>query len=194
MTSLLRAYNRLGLLVALSCLCTLIVAGSTATATTPSAPATYRYDGPVLSAQVASASALHVRVAASGQASTNAGSTSSPPGLADVPAEDAALVIRGGSQGAFDIAPRVFGQLRDPRLGRLAGRLSPGDLEGLANAPSASRYMDARTGNINVIQKVQGVTLRITTPRDAMRIISVGPIRARQVANRVAAGDFIPLP
>ena len=103
-------------------------------------------------------------------------------------------VLRGGAQELFDIHPRVLGQLGNPRLGPLAGRLEPDDLQLLANAPSASRYLDARTGNINVIQSVQGVTLRITTPRDAMRIISVGPIRARQVTNRVAAGDFVLLP
>jgi hypothetical protein len=102
--------------------------------------------------------------------------------------------VAGGAHDLFEIAPRVAGQLGDARLGRLAGRLTPDDLQRLANNPSAARYFDARTGNINVIQNVQGVTLRITTPRDAMRIISVGPIRARQVANRVSAGDFLPLP
>lgn len=102
--------------------------------------------------------------------------------------------IAGGARaaGEFDFAPRVFGHLADSPLGALAGKLTPSDLQQLINNASASRYFDAATGNINVVQRVQGVLLRITTPSDAMRIISVGPIRAQQVANGVASGRFVP--
>lgn len=48
-------------------------------------------------------------------------------------------VIRGGAPELFDIHPRVLGQLGNPRLGSLAGRLQPDDLQRLANAPSARR-------------------------------------------------------
>jgi len=93
----------------------------------------------------------------------------------------------------FDIAPRVLKQLNDSRLGSLAGKLSPNDLQKLANNPSARRFLDGRSGNINVIQEVEGKLLRITTPRDAQKIISVGPIRPNQVTNRINSGDFVPL-
>ena len=93
----------------------------------------------------------------------------------------------------FDIAPRVLKQLNDTRLGSLAGKLGPNDLQKLANNPSAKRFLDTRSGNINVIQEVEGKLLRITTPRDAQKIISVGPIRPNQVTNRINSGDFVPL-
>jgi filamentous hemagglutinin len=62
-------------------------------------------------------------------------------------------------------------------MGQLAGKLDADDLQKLANNPSATRFMGVRTGNINVIQEVEGELIRITVPRDEMRIISVGPIR-----------------
>lgn len=96
-------------------------------------------------------------------------------------------------RGKFDIDPRVFDQLKDARLGGLAGKLGVDNLQKLANNPSAKRFLDNRTGNINVIQEVEGKLLRITTPSDALKIISVGPIRPNQVANRIKAGDFTPL-
>jgi filamentous hemagglutinin len=87
----------------------------------------------------------------------------------------------------------VAGQLQDARLGSLAGGLGPEDLQRLVNAPGATRYLDNKTGNINVVQEVEGRLLRVTMPRDAFKIISVGPIRARGVANGVASGRFTPL-
>ncbi|WP_439863550.1 hemagglutinin repeat-containing protein [Pseudomonas antarctica] len=99
-----------------------------------------------------------------------------------------------GSAKNFSIADRVFGQLNDPRMGQLAGKLDADALQKLANNPSATRVMDARTGNINVIQEVEGKLIRITVPRDEMKIISVGPIRPNQVKNLLDKGDFVPLP
>jgi hypothetical protein len=93
----------------------------------------------------------------------------------------------------FQLANRVHGQLQDPRLGPLAGRLTPRRLNELLNNPNAQRLMDAESGHINIIQRVDGVLLRITVPRDAFRIISVGPIRARSVANGIASGRYVPL-
>ncbi|MDU9393749.1 DUF637 domain-containing protein [Pseudomonas sp. zfem002] len=109
----------------------------------------------------------------------------------------------GGAKGAgevagsiknFSIADRVFGQLNDPRMGQLAGKLDADALQNLANNPSATRFMDARTGHINVIQEVEGKLIRITVPRDEMKIISVGPIRPNQVKNLLGKGDFVQLP
>lgn len=99
-----------------------------------------------------------------------------------------------GADKLFDIHPRVMTQLNDPLMGALAGKLSPDDLQWLANNPAAQRVFDARSGNINVIQDVEGKLLRITVPRDEVKIISVGPIRPNQVTNRLESGDFIPLP
>ncbi|MFG6205755.1 hypothetical protein [Pseudomonas retamae] len=50
-----------------------------------------------------------------------------------------------------------------------------------ANNPSATQFMDARTGHINVIQEVEGKLIRIIVPRDKMKIISVRPIKFNQV-------------
>lgn len=106
---------------------------------------------------------------------------------------EAAKTVERGVQ-LFEIHPRVIQQLADPRLGSLSGKLTAPDLLRLANAPAAQRVFDARSGNINIIQEVNGVLLRITVPRDAMKIISVGPIRPNQVTNRLSSGDFISLP
>jgi filamentous hemagglutinin len=91
------------------------------------------------------------------------------------------------------VAPRVAGQLADSRLGKLAGKLTGDRLQQLVNNPAAQRFLDASSGHINVIQEVDGVLLRITTPRDAFRIISVGPIRPNGLANGIASGRFVPL-
>lgn len=94
----------------------------------------------------------------------------------------------------WTVSPRVVEQLRDVRLGVLAGKLNADDLKRLANSPDAQRIFDARTNNINIIQEVDGVLLRITVPKDELKIISVGPIRPNQLRNRIMAGDFIPMP
>lgn len=52
---------------------------------------------------------------------------------------------------------------------------------------------DARTNNINVIQEIDGVWLRITTPTDASKIISVGRVRVNQIQNSIARSDWIPV-
>ena len=93
----------------------------------------------------------------------------------------------------FGIADRVAGQLDDVRLGSLRGQLGADDLQRLVNAPGAQRYYDTATGNINVIQQVDDVLLRITTASDEFKIISVGPIRPNQVTNGVTNGRFVPI-
>ena len=85
------------------------------------------------------------------------------------------------------------GQLNDPRLGKLAGQLDEARLNRLAESPNAQRFFDAKRGNINVIQEVDGQLLRITTAADKFEIISVGPIRARNVTNSVSNGRFVPI-
>jgi len=79
-------------------------------------------------------------------------------------------------------------------MGTLAGKLTADDLQRLANNPAALRVLDARTGNINVIQDVGGQLVRITVPSDAMKIISVGPIQTRNITNSLERGDFVRLP
>lgn len=135
MASLLRAYNRLVVVVVLSCLCTPVLASSTATATTAPAPAIYGYDGSVLNAQVASASALRARVATSGEAPTNARSTSSPLGFADVLAakagatlDDLAASAQASARGGQTAAGRALQKHADragsiyPKIGSPAER------------------------------------------------------------------------
>lgn len=92
---------------------------------------------------------------------------------------------------AFEVHPRVAGQLDDPRLGSLRGRLSSDDLQELAHSPNATYPMDNATGHINVVQEIDGVILRITTPRDAFRIISVGRMRPSQIPNGLESGRFV---
>ena len=79
-------------------------------------------------------------------------------------------------------------------MGQLAGKLDADALRKLANNPSATRFMDARTGHINVIKEIEGKVIRIDAPRDEMKIIFAGPIRHNQVKNLLGKGDFIPLP
>ena len=94
----------------------------------------------------------------------------------------------------FDLHPRVLDQLDDVRMGPLQGQLTPDDLQGLINNASALRVVNASSGHISVIQEVDGVLLRITTAADEFKIISVGPIRPNQVANRLADGGYIEIP
>jgi RHS repeat-associated protein len=98
-----------------------------------------------------------------------------------------------GTSARFSIHPRVLDQLADTRLGPLQGKLTTSELQELANRPGAQYLYDARSANINVIQDVDGVLLRITSASDEFKIISVGPIRANQVANLIKRGDFIPI-
>ncbi|MFG6205756.1 hypothetical protein [Pseudomonas retamae] len=81
-----------------------------------------------------------------------------------------------GTAKKFSIADRVFGQLNDPRMGQLAGKLDADTLQILANNPSATRFMDARTGHINVIQEVEGKLIRITVPRDEMKLFPLAQL------------------
>ncbi len=94
----------------------------------------------------------------------------------------------------FDVHPRVLSQLDDVRLGPLQGQLTPDDLQVLINNDSALRVVNVSSGNISVIQEVNGVLLRITTAADEFKIISVGPIRPNQVANRLADGGYVEIP
>lgn len=57
-----------------------------------------------------------------------------------------------GTANRFSIYDRVAGQLDEARLGRLSGRYGVDDLQTLTTSPSATAYMDLRSGHINVIQ------------------------------------------
>ncbi len=67
-------------------------------------------------------------------------------------------------------------------------------LHELVNNDAARRFFDSRTGNINIIQEVDGVLTRITVAGDKFKIISVGPIRERNIINLIENGGFVPLP
>lgn len=93
----------------------------------------------------------------------------------------------------FEVADRVAGQLADPRLGHLAGKISPRRLQALASNPNALRFLDTATGHTNVVQLVEGRLMRITIA-NGKRIISVGPMKRRGLFNGIANGRFDPLP
>lgn len=100
----------------------------------------------------------------------------------------------GASTGrTFDIDPRVAGQLQDARLGSLQGKLTEADLQRLANSPTAQRVYDTASGNVNIIQEVDGKLIRVTVAGDKFKIISVGPIKPNGLANGITNGRFVPI-
>jgi hypothetical protein len=94
----------------------------------------------------------------------------------------------------FKLAPRVLDQLKDSRLGSLAGKLDASELNKMIHNPSAQRVLDSKTGHINVFQNVDGKIIRITATRDEFKIISVGVIRENGLKNGLEKGRFIPIP
>ena len=93
----------------------------------------------------------------------------------------------------FKLASRVEQQLQDVRLGSLAGKLDIDKLNNIANNRNAQFLYDAATGNINVVQNIDNVLLRITVSRDNFKIISIGPLRERNLINSIENGRFIPI-
>ena len=65
-------------------------------------------------------------------------------------------------EASFELAPRVLEQLKDPRLGSLAGKLDSNFLNKLANSPNTQFLYDKSSNYINVVQEVNGKLLRIT--------------------------------
>ncbi|MBU2075618.1 MAG: hypothetical protein KKE65_05375 [Actinobacteria bacterium] len=153
--------------------------GTSARSNGPAPTPLYAYDHPALLVPAAS-----VATTRGGDVVRHDGVLSSP---------DRSKVAANAGRRAFDIHPRVSGQLNDPRLGALRGKLTSDDLQDLAHNPNANYLLDSATGNINVIQEVDGVILRITTPRDAFKIISVGRMRPSQVPNGLESGRFVPI-
>lgn len=110
-------------------------------------------------------------------------------------------MIRGADNIDWKIADRVADQLKDPRMGRLAGKITPDELAKRANSPNAKRFIDVRpdpsTGvpknHINIVQDIDGKTIRITVPNNEFKIISVGPIQKRNIRSSIDKGYFLPL-
>jgi len=98
------------------------------------------------------------------------------------------------AESRWSLNPRVPGQLVDPRMGRLRGKLTADDIRRLAGNPSGRRFWDELSNNINVIEEVDGNLLRVTVARDHFEVVSVGPIQERNIANYVGRREFIPLP
>jgi hypothetical protein len=81
----------------------------------------------------------------------------------------------------WKVADRVADQLKDPRMGQLAGKISPDQLVEYANSANAKRFIDTRPdptfglpkNNINVLQEIDGKLIRITTPNNEFKIISI---------------------
>lgn len=91
------------------------------------------------------------------------------------------------------LAARVESQLNDPRLGNLTGKIDKQQLITLAHKPEALFLYDTKTNNINVVQKIGDVLLRITSLNDEFKIISVGVVRDRNVVNSIRNGRFVPI-
>jgi RHS repeat-associated protein len=110
------------------------------------------------------------------------------------------VTVASGTGATLKIADRVLAQLRDPRLSTWANQLTPSMLRQLAANPLAERVVDLRNAsNIVIFQRLpamsQNVYFRIVmAANEPDKIISIGVIRANQVANRIATGDFIRLP
>ncbi len=93
----------------------------------------------------------------------------------------------------FDIAPRVEKQLIDSRMGSLAGKIDMDFLGKLLKSKKAQFLYDNGTGHVNIINQVNGKLIRITVLRNEFKIISVGPIKARNVAHSIEKGRFTPI-
>ncbi len=93
----------------------------------------------------------------------------------------------------FTIASRVNTQLYDLRLGNLLGKLNNQKLNILAHNPQAQFLYDTKSGHVNIIQKMDNTLLRITVSGDAFKIISVGPLREKNLINSIKNGRFIPV-
>jgi len=78
-------------------------------------------------------------------------------------------------------------------MGPLQGKITPERLNELVNSPSARHIYDVRSGNINVIQEIDGKLMRITVAGDKFKVISVGPILERNIANLIKNGKFVPI-
>jgi hypothetical protein len=83
----------------------------------------------------------------------------------------------------------VINQLQD--LGSLSGRIGLDELQALINNPQSMRLLNTKSGNISIIQRIDGKMMRITVARNEMKIISVGRIKQNQIINRIANGDWI---
>ena len=107
-------------------------------------------------------------------------------------AAGASAPVSGGK--SFLVDPQVIPKLMDSRLGSLAGKITPQRLHELVNNNSARRFIDVRSGNINIVQEIEGKLVRLTVAGDKFKVISIGPIRERNIINLIRAGGFVPLP
>jgi RHS repeat-associated protein len=92
-------------------------------------------------------------------------------------------------QGAAPLLPVVASA-----LGKLQGiGLSVQGAAQIVPSPTSQRLIDtANSNNINVIQQVGDKLIRITLDPTGQRIISAGYVQARNIANGIASGRFIP--
>ena len=93
----------------------------------------------------------------------------------------------------FGFAPRVIDQLKDPRLGSLAGKLSPDDVVILSHNPRANFIFDRKYNTINIIQPLNGIQFRATFLEEGWKCISVGRVREKQLLNSIKNKRYVPL-
>lgn len=92
----------------------------------------------------------------------------------------------------FEVHPRVLEQLKDPRLAGLSIKLDKDSLLDLANNPNGHAFYNIKNGYICYIQQIDNFLIRITTPMDEFKIISVGPIRQRNLMNSIRKRRYTP--
>ena len=98
--------------------------------------------------------------------------------------------VKQAGKKSFELVPRVIEQLKDPRLGKLAGKLDNKAINKLLKNNKSKRVYDTKSGYINVYQKVNGIFLRITTPRGSNKVISVGPYKPKNILNGIRSGRY----
>ena len=93
----------------------------------------------------------------------------------------------------FGFAEGVLEKLNHPRLGSLAGKLTPDDIVVLSHNPNAKFLFDRVNGTINIIQPLNEILFRATCLIDEFKFISVGRVRKNQLDNSIKNKKYIPL-
>ncbi|KYG68509.1 hypothetical protein AZI87_04490 [Bdellovibrio bacteriovorus] len=114
-------------------------------------------------------------------------------GLGNIGDSPTARAMMRQEEVTFKVADRVQGQLSDPRLKHLQGKLTVDDIQKMVRNKNATVVYDTERATINVYQHVDGVPVRITVVGDQYKIISVGPYNEANTLNRLKRGRDIPI-
>ncbi|MGB7160472.1 MAG: RHS repeat-associated core domain-containing protein [Tepidisphaeraceae bacterium] len=111
------------------------------------------------------------------------------------------VLVASGAGASLRIGQGVMTRLQNPgSLGPWANQLTPNMLRQLAVNPTAQRFVDqANNGRVQVIQRLPGLSngqlFRITFDHiEVDKMISIGQLRATQVAQWVSNGRYVSIP